>query len=69
MNFAGTALVISHDRFFLDRVATHILAFEGDSKVGCERRCTPCSSMAAVHLLAHTSVHCDPTQNTAGDVV
>ncbi|MDE0311142.1 MAG: energy-dependent translational throttle protein EttA [Caldilineaceae bacterium] len=31
--FAGTALVISHDRWFLDRVATHILAFEGDSNV------------------------------------
>ena len=33
MNFAGCAIVISHDRFFLDRVATHILAFEGDSHV------------------------------------
>ncbi|WP_243359381.1 energy-dependent translational throttle protein EttA [Fundidesulfovibrio terrae] len=32
VNFAGCALVISHDRWFLDRVATHILAFEGDSK-------------------------------------
>src|SRR6266704_2002125 len=32
-NFAGCALVISHDRWFLDRVATHILAFEGDSQV------------------------------------
>lgn len=32
-NFAGCALVISHDRWFLDRVATHIMAFEGDSKV------------------------------------
>ena len=31
--FAGTTLVISHDRFFLDRLATHILAFEGDSYV------------------------------------
>jgi len=31
--FAGTALVISHDRWFLDRIATHIVAFEGDSKV------------------------------------
>ena len=29
-NFAGTVLCISHDRWFLDRVATHILAFEGD---------------------------------------
>jgi ATP-binding cassette ChvD family protein len=32
-NFAGCAVVISHDRFFLDRLATHILAFEGDSHV------------------------------------
>jgi energy-dependent translational throttle protein EttA len=32
-NFAGCAVVISHDRWFLDRVSTHILAFEGDSKV------------------------------------
>jgi energy-dependent translational throttle protein EttA len=36
-NFGGCAVVISHDRWFLDRVATHILAFEGDSKtVWCE---------------------------------
>ncbi len=33
LNFGGCAVVISHDRWFLDRVATHILAFEGDSKV------------------------------------
>jgi ATPase subunit of ABC transporter with duplicated ATPase domains len=32
-NFAGCAVIISHDRWFLDRLATHILAFEGDSKV------------------------------------
>ena len=32
-NFAGCAVVISHDRWFLDRIATHILAFEGDSQV------------------------------------
>ena len=32
-SFAGCAVIISHDRWFLDRVATHILAFEGDSKV------------------------------------
>jgi ATPase subunit of ABC transporter with duplicated ATPase domains len=31
--FAGCAVVISHDRWFLDRLATHILAFEGDSRV------------------------------------
>ncbi len=32
-DFAGCAVIISHDRWFLDRVATHILAFEGDSEV------------------------------------
>jgi ATP-binding cassette ChvD family protein len=37
LNFGGCAVVISHDRWFLDRVATHILAFEGESKtVWCE---------------------------------
>ncbi len=33
LNFGGCAVVVSHDRWFLDRIATHILAFEGDSKV------------------------------------
>jgi ATPase subunit of ABC transporter with duplicated ATPase domains len=32
-NFTGCAVVISHDRWFLDRIATHILAFEGESSV------------------------------------
>jgi ATPase subunit of ABC transporter with duplicated ATPase domains len=32
-SFAGCAIVVSHDRWFLDRVATHILAFEGDSQI------------------------------------
>ncbi|MCH1486936.1 MAG: energy-dependent translational throttle protein EttA, partial [Alphaproteobacteria bacterium] len=32
-DFAGCAVIISHDRWFLDRIATHILAFEGDSHV------------------------------------
>ncbi|MDR1723829.1 MAG: energy-dependent translational throttle protein EttA, partial [Tannerella sp.] len=32
-NFAGCAVVISHDRWFLDRICTHILSFEGDSEV------------------------------------
>ncbi len=33
LNFGGSAIVVSHDRWFLDRVATHVLAFEGDSQV------------------------------------
>jgi len=33
LNYAGCAVVISHDRWFLDRIATHMLAFEGDSRV------------------------------------
>jgi ATPase subunit of ABC transporter with duplicated ATPase domains len=33
LQFAGCAVVISHDRWFLDRIATHVLAFEGDSRV------------------------------------
>jgi ATPase subunit of ABC transporter with duplicated ATPase domains len=33
VNFGGCAVVISHDRWFLDRIATHILAFEGDSQI------------------------------------
>ena len=33
LNFPGCAVVISHDRWFLDRIATHILAFEGNSRV------------------------------------
>ena len=33
LNFPGCALIISHDRWFLDRIASHILAFEGDSEV------------------------------------
>ncbi len=40
LNFAGTAIIISHDRWFLERVATHILAYEGDSQVG------PCIALA-----------------------
>ena len=37
LSFAGCAVVISHDRWFLDRVATHVLAFEGDSQVALVR--------------------------------
>ena len=37
LNFGGCAVVISHDRWFLDRITTHMLAFEGDSKtIWCE---------------------------------
>jgi ATPase subunit of ABC transporter with duplicated ATPase domains len=47
-DFAGCAVVISHDRWFLDRIATHILAFEGDSQVewfeGNYKRATRCGS-------------------------
>jgi len=38
LEFAGCVLVISHDRWFLDRIATHILAFEGDSQVCSSRQ-------------------------------
>ena len=34
LGFPGCAVIISHDRWFLDRIATHVLAFEGDSRVG-----------------------------------
>ena len=33
LNFGGSAMVVSHDRYFLDKVASHILAFEGESEV------------------------------------
>jgi ATPase subunit of ABC transporter with duplicated ATPase domains len=33
LDFSGVALIISHDRWFLDRIATHIIAYEGDSNV------------------------------------
>lgn len=47
-NFAGSVLVISHDRWFLDRVATHILAFEGDSKV---------TVRSNTHMYTHTHAY------------
>ena len=40
LDFAGCAVIISHDRWFLDRVATHVLAFEGDSAGGRGSRAT-----------------------------
>ena len=44
LDFAGCAVVISHDRWFLDRIATHILAFEGDSQVDVVRGLVPAST-------------------------
>ena len=41
LEFAGSVMVISHDRWFLDRIATHILACEGDSQVGLLHRQLP----------------------------
>ena len=41
LDFGGCAVVISHDRWFLDRIATHILAFEGDSRGRLVRRQLP----------------------------
>jgi len=37
-SFAGSSMIISHDRWFLDRLATHILAFEGDSEYAEDRQ-------------------------------
>ena len=37
LDYPGCAVIITHDRWFLDRIATHILAFEGDSQVGLVR--------------------------------
>ncbi len=43
LEFAGSVMVISHDRWFLDRIATHILVCEGDSKwVFFDRSCQKC---------------------------
>jgi energy-dependent translational throttle protein EttA len=44
LDFAGCAVVISHDRWFLDRVATHMLAFEGDSQVLVRGQLQPTTS-------------------------
>ena len=61
LNFAGCAVVISHDRWFLDRIATHILAFEGDSKVvWCEGNYQDYEARPAASASAPT-----PTSRTA----
>jgi hypothetical protein len=50
--FAGTALIISHDRWFLDRIATHILAFEDDGSQARVLRCTLPQKMLGAWRLA-----------------
>ena len=72
LDFAGCAVVITHDRWFLDRVATHILAFEGDSQVtwfegdlpstptGCARRAAPRRSSRTA---SSTSRWCAPRKD------
>lgn len=42
LDFDGCAIVVSHDRYFLDRVCTHTVAFEGDGKVCCQSHATCC---------------------------
>jgi ATPase subunit of ABC transporter with duplicated ATPase domains len=48
LNFAGCAVVITHDRWFLDRIATHMLAFEGDSRVVGSRGTTRITRWTAI---------------------
>ena len=61
LSFPGCAVVISHDRWFLDRIATHILAFEGNSEVGLVRgqlrgiRRGPASAARATTRTARTA--------------
>ena len=52
--FPGCAVVISHDRWFLDRIATHILAFEGDSQVTGSRATTRSTSRTTSAARART---------------
>ena len=64
--FAGTALVVLHDRWFLDRVATHIIAFEGDSNVewfeGNYSDCTKRTVRSAWAMLHHSgAVQANPS--------
>ena len=53
-NFAGCAVVISHDRWFLDRIATHILAFEGDSQVVFSKAVTANTKRTSANASATT---------------
>jgi ATPase subunit of ABC transporter with duplicated ATPase domains len=59
--FAGSVIVISHDRFFLDRVATHVLAFEGDSQVRRRMRAS-CSLRRLVSRALHAARCRHPAQ-------
>ena len=71
LNFGGCAVVISHDRWFLDRIATHILAFEGDSKtVWCEGnyQTYEAQRQAAARRRGRPAAP-DPVQETASVVV
>ena len=73
LDFAGCAVVISHDRWFLDRIATHILAFEGDSQAtwfegalggvrstGCARRAAPRRSSRTGSSTSRSCARSDP---------
>ena len=60
LDFAGCAVVISHDRWFLDRIATHILAFEGDSQVELVRG----QLRATTRPIAHGASAPTPTSRT-----
>jgi ATP-binding cassette ChvD family protein len=65
LSFAGCAVVISHDRWFLDRVATHVLAFEGDSQVTCSKATSrPTKSTAARYSATRPTAHtASPTRS------
>ena len=63
LEFPGCAVVISHDRWFLDRIATHVLAFEGDSQVGGSRATSPTTRRIATSASA-----AKPTSRTAFEV-
>ena len=54
-NFAGCAVVISHDRWFLDRIATHILAFEGDSATSSILTATTASTKKTANAASATT--------------